>query len=134
MWEIQPPIDSQSEPWAEKACRCLVASTEGLPREHGMHSNHQASRLDLIDSFRHQVQCWIGDDPFPSARIWKLIDIPEKVGGAGAPSQFPYLVDPAGQYPSRTQRSECEHDDFGTMVTEVTTITTRKRQCRVEGV
>lgn len=84
------------------------------------------------------------DDDLLSWRIWKLI--PAKAEDAPAHSQSstleahgsgslpPYHLDAAGQCPARTQRSESEHDDFGTIVTEVTTttITTRKRY-RVEG-
>jgi len=74
-------------------------------------------------------------------QIWKLI--PVKVEGAPTPSRSSsetlgpgslpsYDVGTAGQSSARAQRmEESERDDFGTIVTEVTTITTRRRY-RVE--
>jgi N-methylhydantoinase A/oxoprolinase/acetone carboxylase beta subunit len=81
-------------------------------------------------------------------RIWKLI--PVKAEGALAPSKSltetlgsgtlpPYDGDAAGQSSTRAQYAESEHDEFGTVVNEVTvvttvttnTVTTRKRY-RVE--
>ena len=45
-----------------------------------------------------------------------------------------YEGDGIGQSPNRTQRAEAEYDDFGTIVTEVTTVTTTTRKrYRVEG-
>ena len=42
---------------------------------------------------------------------------------------------PTGQSSTRTQRAESERDDFGTIVTEVTTVTTStRRRYRVEDV
>lgn len=49
----------------------------------------------------------------------------------GSGSLPPYDEDAAGQSTTRAQHSESERDDFGTIVTEVTTVTTRKRY-RVE--
>ena len=77
-----------------------------------------------------------------SWRIWKLI--PVKVEGALAPSKSPtetlgsgslppYDEDTAGQSSTRTQCVEHEYDEFGTIVNDVTvvtttnTVTTRKR-------
>ena len=77
-------------------------------------------------------------------RIWKLI--PVKVEGVLAPAQLlseklgsgplpPYDGDATGQFSTRAQHAESEHDEFGTIVNEVTvtttTVTTRKRY-RVE--
>ena len=45
----------------------------------------------------------------------------------------PYNEDATGQPSARIQHAESEHDDFGTIVTEVTTVTTRRRY-RVEDV
>jgi len=45
--------------------------------------------------------------------------------GEGPPP--PYIKDTTGEPSTRTQHLESESDDFGTMVTEVTTVTTRKR-------
>jgi hypothetical protein len=87
------------------------------------------------------VITWVdGDKPWPS-RIWKLI--PVKVEGIFTPSQpssetlgsgFPPSYDAeatVGQSSTRAQHAESERDDFGTIVTEVTTVTTRRRY-RVE--
>ena len=51
-----------------------------------------------------------------------------EVLGSGPPS---YDEGATGQSSVRTQVAESERDDFGTVVTEVTTVTTRKRY-RVE--
>jgi len=66
-------------------------------------------------------------------RIWKLLP-----AGVQGPSQSPSETLGSGSPPSydgdattRTQHAESERDDFGTIVTEVTTVTTRKRY-RVE--
>ena len=69
-------------------------------------------------------------------RVWKLI--PVKAEGMPTPSQPsseafglgslpPYREDGTGQFPTRAHHAESERDDFGTIVTEVTTTTTRKR-------
>ena len=83
---------------------------------------------------------WIDEEPVP-CRIWKLI--PVKVGGVFAPSQkssemlglgslHSYDGDTTGQSStSHTQHAEPERDDFGTIVTEIITVTTR-RGYRVE--
>ena len=70
-------------------------------------------------------------------RIWKLI--PVKIDSVFAPPSKPlgssslpsYDDDATGQSSTYTQHAESEHDDFGTIVTEVTVITTRKKY-RVE--
>ena len=85
--------------------------------------------------------------PVPAWRIWKLI--PVNVEGTLTPSQllsetlgsgslYPcYDGHPTGKSFSRAQCDESEHDEFGTIVNEVTvvtttsTVTTRKRY-RVE--
>ena len=83
----------------------------------------------------------IYEDTPPRAawRIWKLI--PVKVGGVFTPSQSSFGVFDSGSLPSydgntsqpptRTQHAESERDEFGTVVTEVTIVTTRKKY-RVE--
>ena len=83
------------------------------------------------------------DDRLPQ-RIWKLI--PVKVGSTSIPLQSApetlgsgslpaYDGDTTGESFTHTQRMEPEHDEFGTIVNEVTvvtsTVTTRKRY-RVE--
>ena len=45
----------------------------------------------------------------------------------GLGSLPPYGEDGTGQVSTRTHHAESERDGFGTIVTEVTTITTRKR-------
>ena len=84
----------------------------------------------------------MNDSPLPR-RIWKLI--PVKAESASTPSQsypetldsgFPpsYSGDPTGQSSIHAKVSDSEHDDFGTIVTEVTTVTTAtRRRYRVEG-
>ena len=94
-----------------------------------------------------QVNTWLDDGPAP-CRIWKLI--PVKVEGMFTPSQSsfeavgsgslpPYGEDATGQPSARVRHTEFEQDEFGTIVNEVTvvttnstsTVTTRKRY-RVE--
>ena len=87
-----------------------------------------------------QVVTWPDTDLQPN-QIWKLI--PVKVESTSTPSHSSsetlglgslpsYDMDPAGQSSARAQHTEeSERDDFGTIVTEVTTITTRRRY-RVE--
>jgi hypothetical protein len=68
-------------------------------------------------------------------RIWKLL--PVQVEGAFTPSQSssgtpgsgppPSYGGATGQSSARTHHAESERDDFGTIVTEVTTITKRYR-------
>ena len=69
-------------------------------------------------------------------QTWRLI--PVKVEGTSTPSQIlsetlgtdalpSYDGDTAGQRPAQAQHTAYEYDGFGTVVTEVTTITTRKR-------
>ena len=50
---------------------------------------------------------------------------------SGSSSLPPYDGDGSGQSSTRAQHAESEDDDFGTVVTEVTVVTTRKRY-RVE--
>lgn len=61
--------------------------------------------------------------------MWELIPVEIKEGG------FPpsYERDEAGQPSARMEREDSERDDFGTIVTEVTTVTTTtRRRYRVE--
>ena len=59
--------------------------------------------------------------------MWRLI--PVRVEDSTLPQ---YDGDRTGQPPIHTQHAEPGHDDFGTVVTEVTVVTTRKTY-RVEG-
>ena len=69
--------------------------------------------------------------------MWKLIPVnveprspTEKAGQEFPPS---YEGDGTGQSSTRTQQAESERDNFGTIVTEVTTVTTStRRRYRVE--
>jgi len=83
---------------------------------------------------------WVDTGEPLSWWIWKLI--PVKVEGASAPSQP--SSETIGSGPSRShdglttsqssthaQHAESDRDEFGTVVTEVTVVTTRKRY-RVE--
>ena len=77
-----------------------------------------------------------------SHRVWRLI--PVKVGGTLSPSQSfsethgsgsPPSYDGAatGQSSTHTRVAESESDNFGTVVTEVTTVlTTTRKKYRVE--
>jgi len=90
------------------------------------------------NQFIPQVEFW---NVAPAAwQAWRLI--PVKVGGVSPPSQSfsetlgsgsppLYDGDVTGQSSTRAQHAESERDDFGTIVTEVTVVTTRKRY-RVE--
>ncbi|KAF9649755.1 hypothetical protein BDM02DRAFT_1746311 [Thelephora ganbajun] len=81
------------------------------------------------------LQVLICEDKSPRypRRIWKLI--PVKVEDTLAPSQLlsemlgsgslpPYNGNPTGQSSTHAQRTEAEHDEFGTVVNEVTVVTT----------
>ena len=80
-------------------------------------------------------------EPFP-IWIWKLIPVtvegvytPSRPSSEAPGSSFPpsYDGDTIGQPSTNfTQHAESERDGFGTIVTEVTVVTTRKRY-RVEG-
>ena len=96
-----------------------------------------------LNGFTTQVILWTGEGPTPWW-IWRLV--PVKVEGVSTPSQpssealgsgFPpsYSGDTIGQSSTHVQHVESEHDEFGTIVSEVTvvtttstsTVTTRKR-------
>jgi hypothetical protein len=98
---------------------------------------------ELLLSGFTQVELWVDTNNRPWF-IWKLI--PVKVVDLPTPSSSSSETLGSGSLPSyddgdnrqssaRTQRAESEHDEFGTVVTEVTTsstiITTRKKY-RVE--
>ena len=76
------------------------------------------------------------DDAGHTWQTWRLIPIkaegtftpsqlsPEALGPGPPPS---YIRDATGEPSTRAQHVEFESDDLGTMVTEVTTVTTCKR-------
>ena len=75
------------------------------------------------------------DDTGHAWQTWRLIPV-KSSEGAFMPLQLPLvrvplfhtnIKDATGEPSTRTQHLESESDDFGTMVTEVTTVTTRKR-------
>ncbi|KAF9649750.1 hypothetical protein BDM02DRAFT_3113175, partial [Thelephora ganbajun] len=90
-----------------------------------------------------KVWPWIDSERLPR-RVWKLI--PVKVEGVFTSSQSssgtlgsgplpPYDGDATGQSSTRTQHVEPEHDEFGTIVKEVTVVTstvTTHKKYRVE--
>jgi len=87
------------------------------------------------DKFTSKVQCHVPKTSY-DWQAWKLI--PVKVEGVLAPSQLlskmlgsgssPFCdEDATGQSSTRVQRLESERDEFGTIVTEVTVVTTRRR-------
>jgi hypothetical protein len=60
--------------------------------------------------------------------MWKLIPLETKEESP------PYEEHATGQTSDRTQHTDSDRDDFGTIVTEVTTVTTTtRRKYRVEG-
>ena len=72
--------------------------------------------------------------PHPSAcLVWKLISV--EIEDVNAPVQsvtfgtdlLPYDVNESRQSSARAQNLGSERDDFGTVVTEVTVVTTRKK-------
>ena len=92
-----------------------------------------------LNGFTTQIVLWIGEEAYAWC-AWVLI--PAEVGGVPTPSHQPsetlgsalppsYNGDAPGQSSTQTQHAESERDDFGTIVTEVTVVTTHKRY-RVE--
>jgi len=94
-----------------------------------------------LNSFDTQVLIWSNAETRRAWRIWKLIPVniegtsklsqqlPEMLSSGSLP---PYDEDATtGQSSTRAQHAESERDDLGTIVTEVTIVTTRKRY-RVE--
>ena len=93
-----------------------------------------------LNGVTFQVHLCPDGSPSRAWRIWKLV--PMRIHGALTPLQSlsetlgsgslpSYDGDATGQSSTRAQHAESERDDFGTIVTEVTTITTRRRY-RVE--
>ena len=96
----------------------------------------------LLNGFIIQIVLWEVGKPCIVEQTWDLI--PVRVEGVSAPLRpspetpspdplLSYDGKTAGQSSTSAQHAESEHDDFGTIVTEVTTtvITTRKKY-RVE--
>ena len=90
-----------------------------------------------LNSFNTQVITWMDNEP-DSTLIWKLV--PVKVENMLAPSRSSSGMlgldslpscngNATGQSPTRAQHAGSGHDEFGTVVTEVTTtvIITRKK-------
>ena len=93
-----------------------------------------------LNGFTTQIVLWTVKEA--DGTIWRLIPIKaegvstplqqsSEIPGSGLPPS--YSGDAPGQSSTQTQHAESERDDFGTIVTEVTTtlVTTRKRY-RVE--
>lgn len=89
---------------------------------------------DTADRFAHQVH--IFDDSGKGWQTWSLI--PMRVGDTPTPQHLwseslssgfppPYGGEATRESSARAHHAESERDDFGTIVTEVTTITTRKK-------
>ena len=94
-------------------------------------SNHNGNKVryhryqwTMTDQFTSQVQIWHGGTS--SWQNWKLI--PVEVAGVSAQSQplaeASYNGDPYGQSSTHAQHVESKHDGFGTIVNEVTIVTT----------
>ena len=116
--------------------------------QRGWHSGQgfAGTRELRLNKFDIQVGPWIDSDRLPR-RIWKLI--PAKVENTSTPSPSSsenlgsgplpsYDEDATGQSSARARHTEFERDEFGTIVNEVTvvttnsTVTTHKRY-RAEG-
>ena len=74
---------------------------------------------------------WTNEDPLPR-RIWKLIPVRVEAPRLGPSPELPLYDEDTLRPPAHAQNREFERDEFGTVVTEVTIVTTRKRY-RVEG-
>ena len=74
-------------------------------------------RLNSLDV---QVWLWPEAKPLPY-QMWRLIPVSEMPGSGSPPS---YDGNAAGQSSTRTQHFESEQDEFGTIVNEVTVVTT----------
>ena len=95
----------------------------------------------LLNGFPTQVQLWTDADPHSCPWfIWKLIPVeveglltPSKPSREALVSDFlpSYDWNAPGQSSTHAQRVESEREEFGTIVNEVTIVTTRKRY-RVE--
>ena len=87
-------------------------------------------RGTIINGFDTQVNSWLDADV--AWRIWKLIPVSRPSSEALDSGSLPlYGEDATGPFSTRAHHAESERDDFGTIVTEVTYTTTRKRY-RVE--
>jgi len=125
---------------------CILAFTGDLQSSFGTYilaSKTTAQKWDtahrcqwvIANRFASQVHFNNVDYPF---QVWRLV--PVNVKGVSTPSQSessgslpPYIGGATGQSSAHTHHAESESDDFGTIVTEITTstVTTRKRY-RVE--
>ena len=95
----------------------------------------------MADKLTPQVKFY-DDTSYHAWKMWRLI--PVKVESIPTPLQPssetigsgflpPYAAPATGQSSTRTQHAESECDDFGTVVTEVTTtVTTTRKKYRVE--
>ena len=95
-------------------------------------ASHEEILTELANTIP-QVASWTqpGRDSM-TLLMWKLIPVGVEASetmGRGSPPL--YEGDATGQSSARTQHTESERDEFGTIVTEVTTVTTRRRY-RVE--
>ena len=106
----------------------------------------QRSSGEILFARLNHVLWWLTGPPqvkfydfTPNAwQVWRLIST--EVEGTGTPYER-FGLDPLPQYnenehmrfPAHVRREELERDDFGTVVTEVTTVTTStRRRYRVE--
>ena len=85
-----------------------------------------------LNSFTIQIIPWTGEGSY-AWWVWRLT--PVKVERVSVPSQTSsetlgsglppsYHGDATGQSSTHTQHTESEHDEFGTIVSEVTVVTT----------
>jgi len=114
-----------------------LACSTGVKRERRKGQTFASTEELQLNYFNIQVEIWAPEKGRGStpALMWKLIPVkvephsPNETGEHGFPPS--YEGDETGQPSTRTQRAESERDDFGTIVTEVSTVTTRRRY-RVE--
>ena len=92
----------------------------------------ERSKKPQPNTFTAQVQSWEDTEPVPW-RIWKLIPakVEDKFASSLSPSGTlssgslpPYDGDTSGGFSTRAERVESEQDEFGTIVNEVTVVTT----------
>ena len=132
-------VDQSSSPvWCDSFCWGTTPWCWSV--SYGSKENGALVRLLDMKKFRlnlstpgPQVKTWTDDNRNSQGNLmWDLIPVsvegPETTGRDSPPL---YEGDATGRYHTRAHNAETERDDFGTIVTEITTVTTRRRY-RVE--
>lgn len=74
-----------------------------------------------------QVQFWVNNESH-TEKIWKFFPVKTDASSTPPPEADDsplYEEGPTGQSSTRTKHAESEKDEFGTIVTEVTVVTTK---------